>query len=208
MKGKFIVFEGIEGCGKTTQIKLVKEWLSSQWPHAVIATREPGGTKLGSKIRDIVLASGKEESISNKAELFLFAADRIQHIEKIIKPQLESGGIVLCDRFVDSTVTYQCHGRGISAELIEQINRLATNGLNSDLTFWLDVDVEVGLSRARRCSNCDRIDQESIDFHHRVNYGYAKLAKQNLERIIRIDGSLSIEAAFNEIKRILRLKLF
>jgi dTMP kinase len=127
MKGKFIVFEGIEGCGKTTQIKLVKEWLSSQWPHAVIATREPGGTKLGSKIRDIVLASGKEESISNKAELFLFAADRNQHIEKVIKPQLESGGIVLCDRFVDSTVTYQGYGRGIRTELIEQINQLAIN---------------------------------------------------------------------------------
>jgi dTMP kinase len=203
MQGKFIVFEGVEGCGKTTQLQRVQQWLACQWPHPVVTTREPGGTKLGSELRQILLAHQNEEPMQERAELFLYAADRTQHIEGWIKPQLAAGAIVLCDRYTDSTVAYQGYGRGLSLELIEQINQLATNGLASDLTLWLDVDVEIGLARAKKRSTPDRFEQATLDFHRRIQTGYQALAKANPERIIRVDASLSLEAVSDQIQQIL-----
>ncbi len=216
MIGKFIVFEGVEGGGKTTQIKLLENWLlgQGQWSQLlpkfidleVIVTREPGGTKLGKALRELLLnpdISG--EQIQQKAELLLYAADRAQHIEALIKPCLERGAIVLCDRFIDSTIAYQGYGRGLDLELIQQLNNIATGGLKSDLTFWLDIDVEIGLTRAKSRGKIDRMEQANIQFHRRVQQGYQELAKNN-PLIVRIDASLTTEKVQQQIQEILRQK--
>lgn len=205
MQGKLIVFEGVEGCGKTTQLQRLQQWLADGgWPHPVVMTREPGGTGLGGELRQILLAHRDEEPMQERAELFLYAADRAQHIEGFIKPQLAAGAIVLCDRYTDSTVAYQGYGRGLSLDLIEQINQLATNGLTSDLTLWLDVDVEIGLARAKKRSSPDRFEQATIDFHRRIQSGYQALAKADPQRIVRVDASLSVEAVSDRIQQILK----
>jgi len=203
MPGKFIVFEGVEGCGKTTQLQRLQQWLMPQWPHPVVTTREPGGTKLGGELRQILLTPRDGEAIQERAELFLYAADRAQHIEGLIKPQLAAGAIVLCDRYTDSTVAYQGYGRGLSLELIAQINQLATNGLTSDLTLWLDVDVEIGLARAKKRSSPDRFEQATLDFHRRIQAGYQALATANRDRIVRVDASLSVDRVTAQIQQIL-----
>lgn len=205
MAGKFIVFEGVEGCGKTTQLQRVQQWLADRrlWPSPVVTTREPGGTKLGGELRQILLAHRDGEPMQERAELFVYAADRAQHIEGFIKPQLAAGAIVLCDRYTDSTVAYQGYGRGLSLKLIEQINHLATNGLTSDLTLWLDVDVEIGLARAKKRSTPDRFEQARIDFHHRIQAGYQALAKANPQRIVRVDAGLSVDEVTAQIQQIL-----
>jgi len=185
MRGKFITFEGPEGSGKTTQIELLRQYLSKKG-FSILTTREPGGEKIAEKIRRILLSP--ESSIEPLTELFLYAASRVQHVEKVIRPALQKGKVVLCDRFHDATVAYQSHGRKISRELIETINELAIAGLTPDLTILLDIDARVGLKRARHVNNCykgsvDRIERESLAFHRRVRQGYLKLAKEEPERI-------------------------
>ncbi len=202
MPGKFIVLEGVEGSGKTTQIQRLKQWLSPQWPKEVVITREPGGTQLGGELRQILLAHRDGEPIQERAELLLYAADRAQHVEGWIKPQLAAGAVVLCDRYTDSTVAYQGYGRGLSLELISQINQLATNGLTSDLTIWLDIDVEIGLARAKQRGKPDRFEQANIEFHRRIQMGYQALAKANRERIVRVDASLPVEQVSQQIQAI------
>lgn len=204
MQGKFIVFEGVEGCGKTTQLQRLQQWLSDRgWPGPVVTTREPGGTELGGELRQILLAHRDGEPMQERAELLLYAADRAQHVEGFIKPQLAAGAMVLCDRYTDSTVAYQGYGRRLSLELIEQINQLATNGLTSDLTLWLDVDVEIGLARAKKRSTPDRFEQATLDFHRRIQTGYQALAKANRERIVRVDAGLSVDEVSAQIQQIL-----
>jgi len=185
MRGKLIVFEGTEGTGKTTQLQLLYQWLVCRRDRVVL-TREPGGTPLGQKLRQILLA---DPSIRGMTELLLYAADRAQHVEESIEPQLASGTIVLCDRFTDSTVAYQGYGRGLSLNQISQLNQIATSGLQSDLTLWLDLDVEVGLFRTRQRGKADRMEQADLEFHRRVYQGFAQLAKDNPDRIIRVDAS-------------------
>ncbi len=204
MPGKFIVLEGVEGSGKTTQLQRLQQWLSPQWPKEVVITREPGGTQLGGELRQILLAHRDGEPIQARAELLLYAADRAQHVEGWIKPQLAAGAIVLCDRYTDSTVAYQGYGRGLSLELISQINQLATNGLTSDLTIWLDIDVEIGLARAKQRGKPDRFEQANIEFHRRIQMGYQALAKANRERIMRVDASLPVEQVSQQIQEIVR----
>ena len=205
MQGKFIVLEGVEGCGKTTQLQRLQQWLSDGgWPNPVVTTREPGGTELGGELRQILLAHRDGEPMQERAELFLYAADRAQHVEGFIKPQLAAGAMVLCDRYTDSTVAYQGYGRGLSLELIEQINQLATNGLTSDLTLWLDVDVEIGLARAKQRSTPDRFEQANIDFHRRIKTGYQALAKAHKDRIVRVDASLSVAEVGDRIQEIVK----
>ncbi|MBD2445684.1 dTMP kinase [Nostoc sp. FACHB-152] len=207
MSGKLIVFEGVEGCGKTTQMQLCCEWLQSLGVD-VIVTREPGGTQLGLELRRLLLEKSEDKPVAQITELLLYAADRAQHIAQELKPNLAAGKYILCDRYTDSTVAYQGYGRGLDMSLIDQLNHIATGGLTSDLTIWLDVDVEVGLQRKRGSEpSLDRIEQETIAFHRRVQQGYADLAAANPSRIVRIDGSLSKETVNHLIQEILCLNI-
>jgi dTMP kinase len=215
MGGKLIVFEGVEGCGKTSQIQLCSEWLESLGV-SVVVTREPGGTELGLHLRRLLLeksegkpfGSAQGKPVAEVTELLLYAADRSQHVEQELKPNLAVGKYILCDRYTDSTIAYQGYGRGLSMSLINQLNNIATGGLESDLTIWLDVDVEVGLSRKLSDKvGLDRIEQETIAFHRRVQQGYAHLAASYPSRIVRVDGSLSKEAVQEVIQGILRVHL-
>lgn len=208
LNGLFVVFEGVEGCGKTTQLQRTLQWLESTLPsQSVVVTREPGGTALGSSIRQVLLNYLEEKPIQNRAELLLFAADRAQHVEEVLKPHLDNGSIILCDRYTDSTIAYQGYGRGLDLSLIDALNNIATNGLESDLTIWLDVDVEVSLARARNVGRGDRIEQEDFAFHAKVQTGYTQLYSQHPNRIIRIDASLNEIAVQEQIQTILRQHL-
>lgn len=204
MVGRLIVFEGVEGGGKTTQLQLLQAWLQRQLTQPIFVTREPGGTQLGLELRQLLL---REKQIQDSAELLLYAADRAQHVEEVLKPQLASGAIVLCDRYTDSTVAYQGYGRGLDLSLITQLNSIATGGLESDLTLWLDVDAEIGLTRAQRRGKTDRIEQETREFHRRVQQGYTELAKAHPHRIIRLDASLSEAVVQQQVQDILSQRL-
>lgn len=206
--GKLIVFEGVEGCGKTTQIKRSLIWLQNSFIHKeVFVTREPGGTDLGIRLRQLLLEQKEVSQIQNTAELLLYAADRAQHVEEVLKPKLALGAIILCDRYTDSTIAYQGYGRGLNLALIHQLNDLATGGLLSDLTLWLDVNVEISLERKRGQGFADRIEQEAIAFHRRVQQGYNQLALNHPNRIVRVDASLSEAAVQEQIQAILRQRL-
>lgn len=205
--GKLIVFEGVEGCGKTTQIQRTLDWLQAVFPsERVVVTRQPGGTQLGIGIRRLLLDYSEGKPIQNLTELLLYAADRAQHVEEILKPELHNGTIILCDRYTDSTIAYQGYGRGLNLSLIHQLNQLATGGLKSDLTIWLDVDVEVSLARTRGRGVADRIELEAIAFHRQVQQGYTELAKEH-NRILRVDASLNEIAVQEQIQAILRQHL-
>ncbi|HAO13935.1 MAG TPA: dTMP kinase [Planktothrix sp. UBA8407] len=207
MQGKFIVFEGVEGAGKTTQMQRIQVWLQGLMDTPVIITREPGGTLLGQELRHLLLEYHGEEPIQDRAELFMYAADRAQHVEGFLKPLLDQGNMILCDRYTDSTIAYQGYGRGLDLSLINQLNQIATNSLESDLTLWLDVDVELGLARTRTRGKIDRIEQANLEFHQRVQQGFKLLAQANPDRIIPINGMLNIDQVTENIKLILSQKL-
>lgn len=205
MKGKLIVFEGGEGSGKTTQAKRLYDWLSeSKTAEAQLfktkfagikLTREPGGTALGKQIRQLLLTerSPNEAPIMSRTELLLYAADRAQHVEETLVPWLEEGFCVLCDRFTDSTVAYQGYGRQLDLQLIHQLNQVATGGLKSDLTLWLNVSPEVGLARMRQRGQADRMEQAGSAFHQRVRDGFAQLAHPEAGRIVNAYSSGPVE---------------
>jgi dTMP kinase len=212
--GKFIVFEGVEGCGKTTQLQRVQQWLPTWgWGdrrganRPLLVTREPGGTDLGVNLRQLLLGHTTLEPIQDRAELLLYAADRAQHVEGVLRPALAAGRLILCDRYTDSTVAYQGYGRGLDLDLIYQLNAIATHGLESDLTFWLDLDAEVGLARAQQRSPADRIEQSGLAFHRRVQQGFTALATAHPHRIVTIDASLSPDAVAEQIQTVLTAKL-
>jgi dTMP kinase len=210
MSGKFIVFEGVEGAGKTTQIQQTAAWLQSKCSgkRSVMLTREPGGTELGQQIRQLLL-DDPQSSIADRTELLLYGADRAQHVASLIKPQLDLGNFVLCDRFTDSTIAYQGYGRGFDRSDIDSINQLATSGLQSDVTFWLDLDVTIGLERVLSRGKPDRMERATIDFHQRVRSGYQELANSYPTRIVRIDADRSPAVIQTEIQAILiQLKWF
>lgn len=199
MQGLFITFEGPDGCGKTTQMKLLAEYLEKKGEEVVL-TREPGGKGLGEKVREILLNYDGE--VSDRCESFLFLADRAQNIDIIVNPAVKAGKIVLCDRHIDSTVAYQGYGRGLDIERINMLNNLATNGKKPDLTFVFDVDVETSMKRVGK--EKDRMESAGIDFHNRVRQGYLELAKQEPNRIKVIDATKSIEEIHDEIINILK----
>ena len=203
MSGKFIVFEGVEGAGKTTQIHQTAEWLQNRYgkDKSISITREPGGTKLGKQIRQLLLED-PASWVGNRTELLLYGADRAQHVESVIRPQLDRGNIVLCDRFTDSTIAYQGYGRGFNLDEIDRVNQLATGGLQSDLTCWLDLDVEIGLQRVLRRGKPDRMEQATLDFHQRVRQGYQELANSYPNRIVRIDANQPEAAVQTDIQAI------
>ena len=198
MQGLFITFEGPDGCGKTTQMKLLAEYLEKRGEEVVL-TREPGGKGLGEKVREILLNYDGE--VSDRCESFLFLADRAQNIDIIVNPAVKAGKIVLCDRHIDSTVAYQGYGRGLDIERINMLNNLATNGKKPDLTFVFDVDVETSMKRVGK--EKDRMESAGIDFHNRVRQGYLELAKQEPNRIKVIDATKSIEEIHDEVINIL-----
>lgn len=197
-KGLFITFEGADGCGKTTQIKLVQNWLQNIGCEVVL-TREPGGKGLGEKIREILLNYDGE--VSDRCESFLFLADRAQNIDIIVKPAIEQGKIVLCDRHTDSTVAYQGYGRGLDIEQINTLNNLATNNIKPDLTLVFDVDIETSMARVG--NEKDRMESAGKDFFNRVRQGYLELAKLYPERIKVVDATQNIDAVFENTKNII-----
>ncbi|MBE9165578.1 dTMP kinase [Tychonema sp. LEGE 06208] len=209
MKGKFIVFEGGEGAGKTTQMQRLIHWLQSSCYLKVglVATREPGGTELGKQLRHLLLKQDSGELVSEMAELLMYAADRAQHVETFLKPELSKGTIVLCDRFTDSTIAYQGYGRGLKLNLIKQLNEIATGGLQSDLTLWLDIDVEAGLARVRARGERDRMEQADLNFHRLVQQGFGELAEEHKSRIVRINGDRSEDEVAQEIQAIVTRRL-
>jgi dTMP kinase len=198
----FITFEGGEGSGKSTQIKKIADLLTQKnIPH--LLTREPGGTEIGTEIRNILLHQ-KNHTLSPVAELMLYAADRAQHVEEMIRPALKEGKIVLCDRFADATVAYQGYGRKLDLELIAQLNEIATQGVKPDLTFLLDIPVEIGLSRAKKRlaqekSHEGRLEAEAVEFHERVRRGYLDLAKNKPKRFCVVDATGDVEKLHQEI---------
>lgn len=198
MQGLFITFEGPDGCGKTTQMKLLAEYFEKKGKEVVL-TREPGGKGLGEKVRGILLNYDGE--VSDRCESFLFLADRAQNIDIIVNPAVKEGKIVLCDRHIDSTVAYQGYGRGLNIDRINMLNNLATNGKKPDLTLVFDVDVETSMKRVGK--EKDRMESAGIDFHNRVRKGYLELAKQEPKRIKVLDATKSIEEIHKDVINIL-----
>jgi len=194
-KGLFITFEGADGCGKTTQINLLNEYLIKK-NYKTIVTLEPGGSEIGKNLRQILLHH--KGFVSNQAELFLYLADRAQHIEEIVLKNVEEGNIVLCDRCIDSTVAYQGYARGGNIEEINFLNKIATKGYKPDITFVLDVDSET--AQKRLTGEKDRLEKEGLEFHKKVRLGYLELAKQNPNRIKVINANQTIEEVFSEVK--------
>ena len=196
--GHFITFEGVEGCGKTTQIKLLGEHLESRGYHVVL-TREPGGCPIADKIRSILLDAGNS-GMTPLAELLLYAAARAQHVSEVVLPAINSGSIVLCDRFTDATIAYQSTGRGIDLKTVETLNLLACQSVKPDMTILIDCDAATGVKRARQRIESasgpreERFELESIEFHHRVREGYLAIARREPDRFLLIDGSGSIES--------------
>lgn len=186
--GFFITFEGIESSGKTTQINLLYDYLKSIGKN-VIKTREPGGTKIGLKIREVLLSKW-DEKFPNLAELLLYEADRNIHIHNVIKPSLENGYIVLSDRYTDSTTAYQHYARGIDCEIVNYLNALATDGLRPNLTFLIDIPIEISLKRLSQSR--DRIESEDIEFHKKLREGFLKIAENEKDRFVIIDGTMGI----------------
>ena len=197
MGGLFVTFEGVDGCGKSTQIKLLKEHLEKQGKK-VILIREPGGTKISESIREIILSVENSEMVDN-CEMLLYAAARAQLVEQVIKPNLEQGAIVLCDRFVDSSYVYQGFARGLGLEKVETINKIAMNNIEPDITLFFDIEPKVSLQRRMKVSSADRIEKEKLDFHKKVYQGYKYLAQKYPERIKTIDANCEIEDVKKQI---------
>ncbi len=199
MKGFFISVEGSDGSGKSTQIKKIDAYLRSK-NQEVLLTREPGGTVISEKIRELLLDPSHKE-MKAKTEMLLYAAARAQHLEEFILPSLKAGKHVLTDRFTDSSIAYQGFGRGLG-DIVAQVNRIATGGISPDITFFLELPPEAGIARKKTEENheMDRLELEKQEFHQRVYDGYRALSDLEAERICRIDASQDIEAVFAQIQ--------
>jgi dTMP kinase len=205
MRGRFITVEGGEGAGKSTLMGRISDWLE-QRGHVVIKTREPGGTELAERIREIIL-SESHANMCDQAELLLLFAARTQHLNELIRPALTRGDCILCDRFTDATWAYQGGGRGMSTELIGQLEQMVHGDLQPDLTLLLDLPVEIGLERASMRSRADRIEQESLEFFERVRAAYLRRAGQQSERFAIIDASVGVEQVWAQVEQVLNDRL-
>lgn len=206
MRGIFITIEGPDGSGKTTALQQVVPRLQQEMNRKVVATREPGGSPIAEKIRSLILDPSHTD-MDSRTEALLYAASRRQHLIEKVLPVLESGDVIFCDRFVDSSIAYQGYARGIGEEGIREINQFATGGLEPDVTLYIDVPAEVGIQRIH--ANLDereynRLDQEKLDFHEKVRAGYQQLAKANPERIVVVDGTMSREAVAEACYQIIK----
>lgn len=205
-RGIFITVEGPDGAGKTSLIQALAPMIEKATQHELVLTREPGGIPIAEKIRTIIL-DPKHTEMDERTEALLYAAARRQHLVEKVIPALDRKAIVLCDRFVDSSLAYQGAGREIGMAEIASINEFACDGLTPDVTLYIDVESELGLERiakGRKTTEVDRLDNEALDFHKKVRAGYLELVKANPDRILTIDGSVSIEevanTCFNRLK--------
>lgn len=189
-RGLFITLEGGDGAGKSTQIQNIISYFEAKG-RTCICTREPGGTSISETLRGVLLDPANRE-MTAVTEMLIYAAARAQIVAELIKPALERGKIVICDRFLDSSVAYQAYGRGLG-DAVTTVNAFATDGLAPDVTFWMDVDPETGKARAAKAGELDRLEQEKMDFHYRVYEGYKTICEENPDRVRRIDATKQIE---------------
>ncbi|WP_294405856.1 dTMP kinase [uncultured Clostridium sp.] len=206
-KGLFIVFEGGEGTGKTTAIESIYDWITEKG-FKCIKTREPGGIKIAEEIRQVIL-NKENTKMDGRTEALLYAAARRQHLVEKVIPSLENGHIVLCDRFIDSSLAYQGYARGLGMDEVMSINKFAIGDYMPDLSIWFDLDPKIGLERINKSGEreVNRLDLEKMDFHEKVREGYNKVYTCNKDRIVRIDADQSREEIVDEIKKILNDKL-
>ncbi len=201
--GFFITLEGIEGCGKSTQAAMLAEHLDASG-YGVTRTREPGGTRIGRRIRTVLL-DPDTDGITGLSELLLYSADRAQHVSEVIEPALAAGGVVVCDRFTDATAAYQGYGRGQELDLIRSLSETATRGLRPDLTLLLDLPVEAGLARAitrndeKGAHKESRFEREAAEFHERVRRGYLDIACTDPDRVKIIDASGTVDDVWKAV---------
>ena len=195
--GLFITMEGPDGSGKSTQIELLRDYLSHKG-YDIIVCREPGGTPISEAVRQVILNKDFTE-MGNMTELLLYASARAQLVEEVIRPAINAGKVVICDRFVESSVVYQGIARGMGIDLVYDVNRFAIGDTMPDITFFIDVDAQTGIARKKKQEELDRMEREALDFHIKVVEGYRKLAAMNSGRIHRIDGNLSIEEIHRQI---------
>lgn len=198
-KGYFITVEGSDGVGKTTQIKNIEKYFS-EIGYDVVITREPGGTKIGEKLREILLDVSNKE-MDPLTEMLIYAASRAQHVKEVILPALNEGRIVISDRYIDSSLAYQGYGRNLG-NCVYEVNKYATYGIMPDKTFWLDLLPSIGRERIKN-EAMDRIELEKMEFHNNVRKGYEAIAKSEPMRVHRIDASLNEDEVWNEIRAIL-----
>lgn len=203
MSGAFITFEGIDGCGKSTQLRLAEEALRRDGTEVVV-TREPGGTPIAEKIRELVMSSAHAE-MSVECELLLYLAARAQHVSQLIRPAVDSGRVVLCDRFEDATFAYQGYGRGLALEQLRGMNSFATGGLEPTLTLVFDVSVELSRARMNGAGKVpDRMEAGPSAFHRRIREGYLALARAHPERIVVLRGDQPVEHIAQQVYRTIK----
>lgn len=194
-KGIFITLEGPDGAGKSTQVENIKSYFENAG-REVVVSREPGGTPISEKLRNIVLDNGNAE-MDDITEMLVYAAARAQHVSEKIRPALDKGSVVVCDRFVDSSIAYQGYGRNLGDQ-VGEVNRYATGGLAPDVTFFMDLDPEIGRSRIGKDVR-DRLEQQKLDFHYRVYEGYKAICEKYPERVVRIDATRTIDEIKEDI---------
>lgn len=201
MKGLFIVIEGPDACGKTTQIEKLKNYLSENQKE-VILTREPGGTEISEKIRKLIL-DPKNENMKDETEALLYAASRAQHYLEKIKPAVESGKVVICDRFVHSSLVYQGYARKLGIQKVKEINDFALNGYSPDVILYFDIDYDEAQERLISRGNLDRLEKASEEFHRDIYRGYKKVFKEVSQNVEVIDARKNIEEVFNVVKKVI-----
>ena len=206
MAGKFITFEGTDGAGKTTILNMVLDYLKEEMGDKLVTSREPGGNPIAESIREVIL-DRKNVDMDKRTEALLYAAARRQNIEQTVKPAIADNKLVICDRYLDSSIAYQGGGREIGEDTINEMNQFATEGFLPDLTIYFNLPVEEGLKRIaknRAEDEVDRLDVETIDFHNRVHAAYQRLAKANPQRIKSVDATQSIDAVYQNVLEILQ----
>ena len=202
-KGKFITFEGCDGSGKSTQLKMLSNYLSeNNVPH--VFTREPGGGKISEAIREILL-SGKNSEMTDECEALLYAASRVQHLHDRVQPALDRGELVVCDRYFDSSFAYQAYARGLDVDFISKINAYAIENYSPDLTIFIDLSPEEAFIRKHGADENDRLEQAGMNFHNKVYEGYRELAKTHA-RIVTINGRQTPEEVFADVLKALKDK--
>ena len=196
-RGKFITYEGCDGCGKSTQLKLMSEYLT-QKGIAHVFTREPGGGKISEAIREILL-NGKNAEMTDECEALLYAAARAQHLKDKVEPALAQGKLVICDRYVDSSIAYQAYARGLGLDFVKKINAFAIENYLPDATVFIDLTPEAAFARKKGADENDRLEQAGMAFHKRVYAGYDAIAKAEKDRVLRIDGNATPQEIFQNV---------